>query len=156
MCELWLDQDKTNSVKKPSRLPEIWSGSDVIGLRSHFIGWVDFMALITYSRALLGCRNHWWWKLQLCSTKAWTGICTTQAARNVPYQGPLLPCCLITPKEISTAVSGCLVEMAIVAKLCVYVCTYMYMHRYGCCTCTYICTYMGTYFAHLSFLPISL
>lgn len=64
-------------------------------------------------------------------------------------------------KLLHTAVSGCLVEMAVVAKLCMYVCNvHTYMHRYGCCTCTvctyiptYIQTYIAVYFAHLSFIP---
>lgn len=101
--------------------------------RSQFIGWVEFMALITYSRGIFRMQESWWWKLQLCSTKAWTGMCTTQAARNVRYQGPLLP---YYSKGNSPAVW--LLGRHGSCRQAVYVNVHTYMHRYGCCTCMYM------------------
>lgn len=70
-------------------------------------------------------------------------MCTTQAARNVRYQGPLLP---YYSKGNSPAVW--LLGRHGSCRQAVYVNVHTYMHRYGCCTCIV----HGTYFAHLSFL----
>lgn len=90
------------------------------------------MALITYSRGLFRMQESLMVEITVMQHKGVNG--------NVQHVTFVIrdPCCLITPTEISTAVSGCLVEMAVVAKLCMYVCTCTYMHRYGCCTCTYM------------------
>ena len=60
-------------------------------------------------------------------------MCTTQAARNVRYQGPLLP---YYSKGNSPAVW--LLGRHGSCRQAVYVNVHTYMHRYGCCTCMYM------------------